>query len=218
MYYRIWKRTHNPLPVCCCSDMTCPESNLIQLLWSLNLTFVLWYVFLTRCDDKAFKKLVSRFGSSRSEESCSAVVQLLERVTRLHKQLELRESLAEIDMDQVQTTTDFHHTRVGCCTNVCPVWLDTFALTVLFALLYIIRHSAVVCIVLNYIREDWWTLLLKWRASKAKPQLVAWSYSFHLTKPPAMAAEPPPTYVCVCLQLCLAGADHRNTPSCSAWH
>ncbi|XP_018523138.1 LOW QUALITY PROTEIN: EF-hand and coiled-coil domain-containing protein 1 [Lates calcarifer] len=55
-----------------------------------------------RCDDKAFKKLVSRFGSSRSEESCSAVVQLLERVTRLHKQLELRESLAEIDMDQMK--------------------------------------------------------------------------------------------------------------------
>lgn len=56
----------------------------------------------TRCDDKAFKKLMSNFGSSRSEESCSAVVELLERVTKLHKQLELKESQAEIDMDQVQ--------------------------------------------------------------------------------------------------------------------
>ncbi|XP_030277398.1 EF-hand and coiled-coil domain-containing protein 1 isoform X2 [Sparus aurata] len=55
-----------------------------------------------RCDDKAFKKLMSNFGSSRSEESCSAVVELLERVTRLHKQLELKESQAEIDMDQMK--------------------------------------------------------------------------------------------------------------------
>uniref|UniRef100_A0A3Q3J155 EF-hand domain-containing protein n=1 Tax=Monopterus albus TaxID=43700 RepID=A0A3Q3J155_MONAL len=52
------------------------------------------------CDDKAFKKLISNFGSSRSEESCSAVLELLERVTRLHKQLELKETQAEIDMDQ----------------------------------------------------------------------------------------------------------------------
>ncbi|XP_034549123.1 EF-hand and coiled-coil domain-containing protein 1 [Notolabrus celidotus] len=55
-----------------------------------------------RCDDKAFKKLLSNFGSWRSEESCSAVVELLERVTRLHKQLELKESQAEIDMDQIK--------------------------------------------------------------------------------------------------------------------
>nr|XP_046236321.1 EF-hand and coiled-coil domain-containing protein 1 [Scatophagus argus] len=55
-----------------------------------------------RCDDKAFKKLMSNFGSLRSEESCSAVVELLERVTRLHKQLELKESQAELDMDQVK--------------------------------------------------------------------------------------------------------------------
>ncbi|KAG7229690.1 hypothetical protein INR49_012737 [Caranx melampygus] len=55
-----------------------------------------------RCDDKAFKKLMSNFGSSRSEESCSAVVELLERVTKLHKQLELKESQAEIDMDQMK--------------------------------------------------------------------------------------------------------------------
>ncbi|XP_056292423.1 EF-hand and coiled-coil domain-containing protein 1 [Pseudoliparis swirei] len=55
-----------------------------------------------RCDDKAFKKLMSNYGSSRSEESCSAVVELLERVARLHKQLELKESQAEMDMDQMK--------------------------------------------------------------------------------------------------------------------
>ncbi|XP_068598930.1 EF-hand and coiled-coil domain-containing protein 1 [Brachionichthys hirsutus] len=55
-----------------------------------------------RCDYKAFKKLVCNFGSLRSEESCSAVVELLERVTRLHKQLELKERRAEIDMEQVK--------------------------------------------------------------------------------------------------------------------
>ncbi|XP_029907775.1 EF-hand and coiled-coil domain-containing protein 1 [Myripristis murdjan] len=55
-----------------------------------------------RCDDKAFKKLMSNFGSSRSEESRSAVMELLERVTRLNKQLELKESQAEIDMDQMR--------------------------------------------------------------------------------------------------------------------
>ncbi|XP_069034629.1 EF-hand and coiled-coil domain-containing protein 1 [Embiotoca jacksoni] len=55
-----------------------------------------------RCEDKAFKKLISNFGSSRSKESCSAVVELLERVTRLHKQLELKESQAKIDMDQMK--------------------------------------------------------------------------------------------------------------------
>ncbi|KAK5873096.1 hypothetical protein PBY51_013740 [Eleginops maclovinus] len=55
-----------------------------------------------RCDDKAFKKLMLNYGSSRSEESCSAVLELLERVTRLHKQLELKESRAEIDMEQMK--------------------------------------------------------------------------------------------------------------------
>lgn len=48
---------------------------------------------------------MSSFGSSRSEESCSAVLELLERVTRLHKQLELKESQAEINMDQVQANS-----------------------------------------------------------------------------------------------------------------
>ncbi|XP_041837684.1 EF-hand and coiled-coil domain-containing protein 1 [Melanotaenia boesemani] len=55
-----------------------------------------------RCDDRPFRKLMSNFGSSRSEESCIAVMELLERVTRLHKQLELKESRAEIDMDQMK--------------------------------------------------------------------------------------------------------------------
>ncbi|KAM3837976.1 EF-hand and coiled-coil domain-containing protein 1-like [Diretmus argenteus] len=55
-----------------------------------------------RCDDKAFKKLMSNFGSSRGEESRSAVVELLERVTKLNKQLELKESQAEVDIDQIK--------------------------------------------------------------------------------------------------------------------
>lgn len=58
-----------------------------------------------RCDDKAVKKLLSNFGGSRSEESRSAVVELLEKVTRLNKQLELKESQAhkaELDMDQIK--------------------------------------------------------------------------------------------------------------------
>eukprot|EP00066_Takifugu_rubripes_P026111 XP_011615377.1 PREDICTED: serine/threonine-protein kinase OSR1-like [Takifugu rubripes] len=55
-----------------------------------------------RCDNKAFKKLMSNFGSLRSEESCSAVVELLERVTRLQKELELRESQEELDVEQMK--------------------------------------------------------------------------------------------------------------------
>ncbi|KAM6979806.1 EF-hand and coiled-coil domain-containing protein 1 isoform 2-T2 [Aplochiton taeniatus] len=58
-----------------------------------------------RCDDKAVRKLMSHFGGSRSEESRSAVVDLLEKVTRLNKQLELKESQdrkAELDMDQLK--------------------------------------------------------------------------------------------------------------------
>ncbi|KAM8868626.1 EF-hand and coiled-coil domain-containing protein 1 [Synchiropus picturatus] len=54
-----------------------------------------------RCEDKAFRKLMSNFGSSRSEESCSAVVELLERVTKLHKQLEQREGGVQTDTDQI---------------------------------------------------------------------------------------------------------------------
>ncbi|XP_010777162.1 EF-hand and coiled-coil domain-containing protein 1 [Notothenia coriiceps] len=54
------------------------------------------------CDDKALKKLMSHYGSSRSEESCSAVLELLERVTRLNKHLELKEGRAEVDMEQMK--------------------------------------------------------------------------------------------------------------------
>lgn len=81
---------------------------------------------LIRCDYRAFKKLMSNFGSLRNEASCSAVVELLERVTTLHKQLELKESQAEIDMDQVQATNELHHTRVGYCSVFCPGLLDPF--------------------------------------------------------------------------------------------
>lgn len=56
----------------------------------------------SRCDSKAFKRLMSGFGSSRSEESCSAVVELLERVTRLQKEPELRERQQEVDAEQVR--------------------------------------------------------------------------------------------------------------------
>ncbi|CAL8336396.1 unnamed protein product [Lota lota] len=56
-----------------------------------------------RCDDRAFKKLMSTFGSSsQGEESRSAVVELLQKVTRLNKQLEMKESRAEMDMDQMK--------------------------------------------------------------------------------------------------------------------
>ncbi|KAL4655866.1 EF-hand and coiled-coil domain-containing protein 1 isoform X1 [Arapaima gigas] len=58
-----------------------------------------------RCDDKALKRLLSHFGGSRSEESHSAVMQLLEKVTKLSRQLELKESQAhkaQMDMDQMK--------------------------------------------------------------------------------------------------------------------
>lgn len=55
----------------------------------------------TRCDSKAFKRLMSNSGGLRSEESCSAVVLLLERVTRLQKELELKESQDDMDVEQV---------------------------------------------------------------------------------------------------------------------
>ncbi|KAJ8360847.1 hypothetical protein SKAU_G00173720 [Synaphobranchus kaupii] len=58
-----------------------------------------------RCDDKAVKKLLSHFGGSKSEESQAAVVELLEKVTQLNKQLELKETQArkvEMDMDQMK--------------------------------------------------------------------------------------------------------------------
>ncbi|XP_032406504.1 EF-hand and coiled-coil domain-containing protein 1-like [Xiphophorus hellerii] len=55
-----------------------------------------------RCGDEALEKLMFRFGSSRSEECHGAVVELLERVTRLHKELKLKESRAEMNMDQMK--------------------------------------------------------------------------------------------------------------------
>ncbi|XP_002663835.4 EF-hand and coiled-coil domain-containing protein 1 [Danio rerio] len=58
-----------------------------------------------RCDEKAVKKLLSHFGDSRTEESQTAVLELLEKVTRLNKQLELKESQArraEMDTDQMR--------------------------------------------------------------------------------------------------------------------
>ncbi|KAL0181098.1 hypothetical protein M9458_023504, partial [Cirrhinus mrigala] len=47
------------------------------------------------CDEKAVKKLLSHFGDSRTEESQTAVLELLERVIRLNKQLELKENQAK---------------------------------------------------------------------------------------------------------------------------
>ncbi|TRY91515.1 hypothetical protein DNTS_029481 [Danionella cerebrum] len=47
-----------------------------------------------RCDEKVVKKLLSHLGESRTEESQTAVLELLEKVTRLNKQLELKESQA----------------------------------------------------------------------------------------------------------------------------
>ncbi|MBN3297762.1 EFCC1 protein, partial [Amia calva] len=58
-----------------------------------------------RCDDKTVKKLLSHFGGSTNEESRSAVVELLEKVTKLTKQLEIKEiqaEKAEMDMDQIK--------------------------------------------------------------------------------------------------------------------
>ncbi|KAK2821384.1 hypothetical protein Q7C36_020727 [Tachysurus vachellii] len=57
-----------------------------------------------RCDESALKKLLSHWGESWAEESHTAVLQLLERVSRLHKQLELRESQvwrSETDPEQI---------------------------------------------------------------------------------------------------------------------
>lgn len=49
---------------------------------------------------------MSNFGSLRSEESCSAVVELLERVSRLQKELELKESQDQLDVEQVGMLSD----------------------------------------------------------------------------------------------------------------
>lgn len=53
------------------------------------------------------------------------MVELLERVTKLHKQLELKESQAEIDMDQVQTTTPGWATTLS---SVGSIYIQLFSL------------------------------------------------------------------------------------------
>lgn len=82
--------------------------NDFRTVWLLPDTDRMIYcvsVFFTRCGDEALEKLMFSFGSSRSEECHGAVVELLERVTRLHKELKLKESRAEMNMDQVHTTS-----------------------------------------------------------------------------------------------------------------
>ncbi|XP_062842990.1 EF-hand and coiled-coil domain-containing protein 1 [Trichomycterus rosablanca] len=62
-----------------------------------------------RCDERALKKLLSHWGESWAEESHTAVLQLLDRVTRLHKQLELRDSQAlraEPDPEQIKDSLE----------------------------------------------------------------------------------------------------------------
>lgn len=45
------------------------------------------------------------------------MVELLERVTRLQKELELKECQEELDVEQVWTTAALHRSRVGCCSK-----------------------------------------------------------------------------------------------------
>lgn len=96
---------------------------------------------------------MSHFVGSRSEESRSAVLELLEKVTRLNKQLELKESQsckAERDMDQVQTTSDLHYTRVGLHATTGASCRELFPLSdvfFFFVLLYIMRHFEALCMV-----------------------------------------------------------------------
>ncbi|XP_072522038.1 EF-hand and coiled-coil domain-containing protein 1 [Salminus brasiliensis] len=59
-----------------------------------------------RCDERALKRLLSHCGESRAEESYTAVLELLDRVTRLHKQLELRESQAMRDQPDPEQIKD----------------------------------------------------------------------------------------------------------------
>lgn len=74
------------------STASCPATPAVHACLCLSIS----------CDSKAFKRLMSNFGSLRSEESCSAVVELLERVTRLQKELELKESQDDLDVEQVE--------------------------------------------------------------------------------------------------------------------
>ncbi|XP_067854786.1 EF-hand and coiled-coil domain-containing protein 1 [Heptranchias perlo] len=57
------------------------------------------------CDDKTVRKLLSEFGNIRSDESNSAILELVEKVAKLKEQLELKEyetQQMETDMDQLK--------------------------------------------------------------------------------------------------------------------
>uniref|UniRef100_UPI00398F8B03 EF-hand and coiled-coil domain-containing protein 1 n=1 Tax=Pristiophorus japonicus TaxID=55135 RepID=UPI00398F8B03 len=57
------------------------------------------------CDDKTVRKLLSEFGNIRSDESNSAILELVEKVAKLKEQLELKEyetQQMESDMDQLK--------------------------------------------------------------------------------------------------------------------
>ncbi|GCC41028.1 hypothetical protein chiPu_0025370, partial [Chiloscyllium punctatum] len=57
------------------------------------------------CDDKTIKKLLSEFGNIRSDESNSAILELVEKVAKLKEQLELKEyktQQMETSMDQLK--------------------------------------------------------------------------------------------------------------------
>ena len=92
---------------------------------------------------------MSNYGSSRSEESCSAVLELLERVTSLHKQLELKESQAAIDMDQVPITAELHHITISSASVRWIHLCETVLSGQCSALHYILSHFVAVCMVLN---------------------------------------------------------------------
>lgn len=132
----------------------CPCPSLVYSLWVGLTDFPSSIICsLIRCEDKAFKKLMSNFGSSRSEESCSAVLELLERVTRLHKQLELKESQAEINMDQVQPNSVIPHPRVGFCGATCPL-LDLFLWKVLLLILFCLPSIPSLFVALHGVKLD----------------------------------------------------------------
>ncbi|XP_064422481.1 EF-hand and coiled-coil domain-containing protein 1 [Latimeria chalumnae] len=57
------------------------------------------------CDDKTVKKLLSHLGSSKNDESKNAIVDLVDRVTKLTEELGLKEQdvkMLENDMDQMK--------------------------------------------------------------------------------------------------------------------
>ncbi|XP_067907909.1 EF-hand and coiled-coil domain-containing protein 1 [Heterodontus francisci] len=54
------------------------------------------------CDDKSIRKLMSEFGNVRSDESNSAILELVEKVAKLKEQLELK----EYETQQMETSMD----------------------------------------------------------------------------------------------------------------